>query len=73
VEQGDCRSRATPASTFKIALAIIGFEVGYLKGEHDPVIPFKDGYVAWGGDDWKQPTPRIRCDGLNIPSSARTG
>jgi beta-lactamase class D len=60
LEQGDCRTRVTPASTFKIALAVIGFETGYLKNEHEPVLPFKEGYVDWGGDNWKQPTDPAR-------------
>lgn len=60
VEQGDCRTRVTPASTFKIPLAIIGFENGYLKDEHDPVLPYKEGYAAWGGGNWKQPTDPAR-------------
>ena len=49
LEEGDCASRVTPASTFKVALAVMGFDAGFLKGPHDPVLPFKDGYVAWRG------------------------
>lgn len=60
VEQGDCRTRVTPASTFKISLAVIGFEKGYLEDEHNPALPYKEGYVAWGGDNWKQPTDPTR-------------
>jgi beta-lactamase class D len=59
-EQGDCRTRVTPASTFKIPLAVIGFESGFLKDEHNPVLPYKEGYVDWGGDNWKQPTDPTR-------------
>lgn len=60
LEQGDCRARVTPASTFKIALAVIGFESGLLKNAHSPEFPFKDAYVDWGGDNWKQPTDPTR-------------
>ncbi|MES2398823.1 MAG: class D beta-lactamase [Pseudomonadota bacterium] len=55
-EQGDCRTRVTPASTFKIPLALMGFDSGFLKDEHTPSLPFQKGYPEWGGDDWRQPT-----------------
>lgn len=54
-EQGDCRTRVTPASTFKIPLALMGFDSGFLKDEHTPSLPFRKGYPEWGGDDWRQP------------------
>ncbi|AYD00108.1 class D beta-lactamase [Neorhizobium sp. NCHU2750] len=60
VEDGDCESRVTPASTFKMALAVIGYDSGFLKDEHAPTIPFKEGYVDWGGEAWKQPTDPTR-------------
>ena len=60
LEQGDCRTRATPASTFKIPLAVIGFDSGFLKDEHSPVLTYKEGYVDWGGDNWRQPTDPAR-------------
>ncbi|MES1978350.1 MAG: class D beta-lactamase [Pseudomonadota bacterium] len=56
LEQGDCRSRVTPASTFKIPLALMGFDSGLLHDEHTPVLPFIQGYPEWGGDDWRQAT-----------------
>lgn len=59
LEHGDCASRVTPASTFKVALAVMGFDAGFLKGPHDPVLPFKEGYVAWR-PEWKQPTDPTR-------------
>lgn len=34
---GDCGARHAPQSTFKIPLALIGFEAGLLAGPHDPV------------------------------------
>jgi beta-lactamase class D len=60
LEQGDCRTRITPASTFKIALSLIGFDAGLLKDTHHPELPYKDGYVDWGGANWKQPTDPTR-------------
>ena len=60
LEQGDCRTCVTPASTFKIPLAVIGFDSGFLTDEHSPVLPCKEGYVDWGGDNWRQPTDPTR-------------
>jgi beta-lactamase class D len=55
-EQGDCRTRVTPASTFKIPLALMGFDSGFLKDAKAPSLPFRPGYPEWGGDDWRQLT-----------------
>lgn len=60
LEQGDCRTRVTPASTFKIALSLIGFDSGFLKDAHHPEFPYKEGYVEWGGANWKQLTDPTR-------------
>jgi beta-lactamase class D len=59
-EKGDCDRRATPASTFKVALALIGFDAGYLKEAQSPVLPFKEGYVDWAGKEWRQDTTPAR-------------
>jgi beta-lactamase class D len=59
-EEGDCRTRVTPASTFKVPLALMGFDAGILKDSHDPVLPFKEGYPAWGGENWTQPIDPTR-------------
>ncbi|XOC95280.1 class D beta-lactamase [Burkholderia sp. 22PA0106] len=56
-EQGDaCQARVTPASTFKIALSLMGFDAGVLKNAHAPQLPFRAGYPDWGGAAWQQPT-----------------
>ncbi|MCZ2497379.1 class D beta-lactamase [Xylophilus sp. Kf1] len=60
LEQGDCRTRVTPASTFKIPLAVIGFESGYLTSPHAPVLHRQPGDPDWGGDAWRQPTDPTR-------------
>jgi beta-lactamase class D len=44
LEQGDCATRVTPASTFKIAISLMGFDSGFLKDEHAPLLPFREGY-----------------------------
>ena len=60
LEQGDCRSRVTPASTFKIPLSLMGFDTGFLTTINTPVLPFKQGYSDWGGANWTQPTDPAR-------------
>lgn len=47
IHEGQCDVRVTPASTFKIALGLMGFDSGILKDEHSPTLPFKEGYVDW--------------------------
>jgi beta-lactamase class D len=56
VQEGDCASRVTPASTFKIAISLMGFDAGILQDAHAPSWPYQSGYPAWGGDAWRQPT-----------------
>lgn len=60
VQKGKCAERYTPASTFKVALAVIGYDSGFLKDEHSPVLPFREGYPDWGGKNWTQPTDPMR-------------
>ncbi len=60
VQDGDCGRRASPASTFKIAISLMGYDAGFLRNEHDPVLPYRDSYIAWGGEAWKQPTDPTR-------------
>ncbi|MEQ1950726.1 class D beta-lactamase [Mesorhizobium sp. CN2-181] len=47
VQTGDCETRVTPASTFKIPLALMGYDSGFLKDEHAPLLPFREGYPDW--------------------------
>ncbi len=60
VREGNCEERFTPASTFKIPLAVMGYDSGFLKDAHNPTLPFEKGYADWGGDTWKQPTDASR-------------
>lgn len=55
-ETGDCESRVTPASTFKIPLATMGFDHGFLVDPQAPKLPFVAGYADWGGAEWRQDT-----------------
>jgi beta-lactamase class D len=60
VEDGDCTTRVTPASTFKVALAVMGFESGILTDAHAPVLDRREGDADWGGEAWKQPADPTR-------------
>ena len=56
LQEGNCIERVTPASTFKIALSLMGYDAGFLKDQHAPRLPYQQGYVDWGGDAWRQDT-----------------
>lgn len=52
VEKGDCDTRATAASTFKLPISLMGYDAGVLKDTHHPVWPFKKGYPDWRAE-WR--------------------
>lgn len=54
IQEGDCDSRHAPCSTFKIALALMGFDSCLLTDEIHPQLDFKQGYVDYI-ESWKQP------------------
>lgn len=54
IQEGDCDSRHAPCSTFKIVLALMGFDANILTDENTPQWDFKQGYVDWI-DRWKHP------------------
>ena len=47
LQHGDCDRRVTPASTFKIAVSLMGFDAGLLTDVNTPALPFREGDVAW--------------------------
>jgi beta-lactamase class D len=51
---GDCESRHSPCSTFKIAISLMGYNEGLLVDENNPELPFLAGY-ADGVAAWRQP------------------
>lgn len=53
--EGDCETRVTPASTFKVAIGLMGYDSGLLANEHSPALPFKEGYPDWI-ESWKAET-----------------
>lgn len=61
VETGsDCDTPTTPASTFKVPLAVMGYDAGFLSDAQTPALPFKKGYADWGGAEWRQTTDPTR-------------
>lgn len=48
----DCSGEVTPASTFKIAISLMGFDAGVLKNEKEPAWDYQQGYPDWGGKNW---------------------
>ncbi|WP_295994057.1 class D beta-lactamase [Rugamonas sp.] len=54
-ERGECSQQVTPASTFKIAISLMGYDSGFLKDEHTPMLPYRQGYVDWN-ESWLHPT-----------------
>ena len=50
-----CDAQVTPASTFKLAISLMGFDAGVLKSPDEPKLPFKKGYVDWR-PEWRQAT-----------------
>lgn len=52
---GACGRRVTPASTFKIAISLMGYDSGFLIDEHVPALPFQPGYPDWN-PSWRATT-----------------
>lgn len=46
-QEGACDTRAFAASTFKIAISLMGYDSGFLTSESEPALPFKKGYPDW--------------------------
>jgi beta-lactamase class D len=54
--QGPCDQRNSPASTFKVALALAGYQAGILLDAHTPLWPYRAHYKSWDADWKKKPT-----------------
>lgn len=46
VREGTCDASVTPASTFKIAISLMGFDSGVLRDDHAPYLPYKASYAS---------------------------
>lgn len=51
--EGDCTTRITPVSTFNIVVSLMGFDSGFLKDQHAPLLPYRASYRA-GRPEWRQ-------------------
>lgn len=60
-EEGDCKTRRAPESTFKLPLALIGYESGILKDAHNPIWPYKPEYNSNRAEE-KQDTDPTRWE-----------
>lgn len=47
LREGDCTARITPVSTFNIAVSLMGYDSGFLKDQHAPLLPYRESYHAW--------------------------
>lgn len=56
--EGDCKTRHTPASSFKLPLAIIGFDSGILQDSENPKWKYKKNYVVNTENDILDTTPK---------------
>lgn len=55
IQEGACTERISPASTFKVAISLMGFDSGIFSTAGTPEWPFKEGYADWN-PKWKQAT-----------------
>lgn len=53
-QEGECRIRHTPCSTFKIAISLMGYNEGILLDEIQPELPFQADYIDTY-ETWRQP------------------
>lgn len=48
-QEGACDVRYSPCSTFKIPLALMGVEEGFIRDEVTPLLPYQKIYQQWNG------------------------
>ena len=53
LQQGPCDARIAPQSTFKLPLALMGYQAGILTDARNPLWPYRSHYKSWD-DDWKK-------------------
>lgn len=53
LRKGDCATRITPVSTFNIVVSLMGYDSGFLRGQHAPVLPYQASYKA-GREEWRR-------------------
>ncbi len=60
-----CAQRNSPASTFKVALALMGFEAGILQDSHHPLWPYRKEYNA-SLEIWRHDTDPARWEDKSV-------
>lgn len=60
-----CAERNSPASTFKVPLALMGFESGILQDSHHPLWPYRKEYNA-SLEFWRQDTDPTRWEDKSV-------
>ncbi|MCF7717813.1 OXA-12 family class D beta-lactamase [Aeromonas jandaei] len=63
--EGDCSSQLPPASTFKIPLALMGYDSGFLVNEEHPALPYKPSYDGWL-PAWRETTTPRRWETYSV-------
>lgn len=64
-QEGGCDRRLPPASTFKIPLALMGYESGYLTDEEHPALPYQPQYDGWL-PAWRETTTPRRWETYSV-------
>ncbi|MEO9901911.1 class D beta-lactamase [Nisaea sp.] len=59
IDEGACETRQSPASTFKIAISLMGYDAGILQTPEQPEWPFEEGYIDWR-KAWRAPANPTR-------------
>ncbi|MDZ4395086.1 penicillin-binding transpeptidase domain-containing protein, partial [Cypionkella sp.] len=55
IHEGSCDERISSASTFKVAISLMGFDAGIFTAADAPEWPFQESYADWN-PKWKQAT-----------------
>jgi beta-lactamase class D len=66
VWHGACAARYTPASTFELPLALMGYDSGILKSKTEPTLHYQPGDIDSGESAWKEPTDPERWMRLSV-------
>jgi beta-lactamase class D len=53
-QEGECKKRHSPCSTFKLAISLMGYNEGILLDETHPEFPFQIGYID-KYESWRKP------------------
>lgn len=65
VQEGECDERFSAASTFKIAISLMGFDGSILTASDQPEWPFQEGYTDWN-PAWREGTTPERWMRLSV-------